>query len=152
VQGWLARGPARSGMAHGAAGRGAGGTGSPARILGGGRGRFCQRARLVRETGRDAGDAGRAVSAGRACGRGEAGCGPQGRVGRAELREKRGSWAGLGWTARVGWVSGFGFSFHYSFSNSIFVFQTSSNQQLFEFKNNLNSNLCTQTNKRDAPA
>ena len=73
MQGWLASGPARSGMAHGAAGRGAGGTGSPARILGGGRGRFCQRARLVRETGRDAGDAGRAVSAGRARGRGWAG-------------------------------------------------------------------------------
>ena len=102
--------------------------------------------------GGNADDAGRTVSAGRACGRGEAGCGPQGRVGRAELREKRGSWAGLGWTARVGWVSGFGFSFHYSFSISIFPFQTSSNQQLFEFKNNLNSNLCTQTNKRDSPA
>ena len=33
-------------MTHGAAGRGAGGAGSPATILGGGRGRSCQRARL----------------------------------------------------------------------------------------------------------
>ena len=59
-------GPAWSGMTHGAAGRGTGGAGSPATILGGGRGRSCQRARLDRETGRDAGDV---VAAGLACGR-----------------------------------------------------------------------------------
>ena len=82
-------------MTHGAAGRGAGGAGSPATILGGGRGRSCQRARLDRETGRDAGDAVRAA----------AGAGVRARGAAAELRTRRNgrARAGLGSSGLLGW-------------------------------------------------
>ena len=124
-------GPQRSGMTHGAAGHGAGGAGSPATILGGGRGRSCQRARLDRETGRDAGDAVRAaVGAGvrargaaaelstRRNGRARAGLGSSGLLGWRAVRE--GGPSGGGWPAgrrkraalwvrvRAGWACGEG--------------------------------------------
>ena len=157
MRGWLASGPARSGMAHGAAGRGAGGTGSPARILGGGRGRFCQRARLVRETGRDAGDAGRAVSAGRARGSGSGSCGSRParagpevwavrgereRVGRGPSWEKKGPRVGLdcwvGFGFGLGWVF-----FYFSFFSPL----TQTKLKRNEFKFKFEFNPITQTNK-----
>ena len=134
-------------MTHGAAGRGTGGAGSPATILGGGRGRSCQRARLDRETGRDAGDAG---AAGLARGRGWAGAlglvrGAKGVNWALGGRGRRGSRVGpreLGWAWF--WFSGFGFSIlPFLFANSL---QFKPNK-LIEFKLEFEFNPNTQTNK-----
>jgi len=97
--GWP-KGPAELGWSTGqrAAGRGAEQRrGCPATILGGGKGRSCQRARLDRETGRDAGDAVRAAAGAgvRARGvweRGEWPCGARGR------------WASTGESWAAGWT------------------------------------------------
>ena len=63
--------------------------------MGGGKGRSCQRARLDRETGRDAGDAVRAA----------AGAGVRARGAAAELRTRRNgrARAGLGSSGLLGW-------------------------------------------------